>query len=264
MRPEDRKAILQLPDDDCRTSETAVVMVSCSAYSQVWMPFFTLFRRYWPDCPYPVYFLTDVEHHGIPDAPWMTDCIGTYAAGKSPIFAYTEPDDLGWCANFVRLMRFVREKHIIMFQEDFLLRAPVDTPVVRRLARYARENDIGCLRLMPCPGPDREWRRGAFLGEIAADANYRVSFQLAIWNRELIIDCAARAGSPWLMEQRGSELTRAQEKPFLSVHRESYDVPGSPVPYFITAITRGKWEKGALELLRREKISMDGITERIP
>jgi len=264
MRSQDKEAILKLPDDECSEYGTAVVVTSCSAYNQVWMPFFTLFRRYWPDCPYPVYFLTDVENCGIPGAPWMVDSIGQYAGGGSPVFTYTEPTDLGWCANFVRLMKFVKENRIILFQEDFLLTAPVDTPVVRRLVRYAHDSDAGCLRLMPCPGPDREWRRDSFLGEIGMEASYRVSLQLAIWDKRLIVELVSRVASPWLMERHGSALTRASKQPFLSVHRESYWEPGGPVPYFITAVTRGKWEKGALELLRKEGIPMDGITGRIP
>jgi hypothetical protein len=137
--------------------------------------------------------------------------------------------------------------------------------VVRRLARYAWENNVGCLRLAPCPGPDREWQHDAFLGEIGKGADYRVSLQLAIWDKDLIAGLASRIGTPWLMEQHGAELTKNASQPFLSIHRRSYqDMGPIPVPYFMTAITRGKWEKGALELLRREGIPMDGITERIP
>jgi hypothetical protein len=259
MRPQDRKAILKLPDD-CHPGDTAVVVMSCSRFKQVWMPFFTLFRRYWPDCPYDVCFLTDIEKGGIPDAPWLHESVGTSGV---PVIVYTQPTDLGWCGNFVRLMKNVREQRIILFQEDMLPTAPADTPVVRRLVRYAHQNDVGCLRLMPCPGPDRPWKN-PFLGEIDKDADYRVSLQLAVWDRNLITDLVARTTTPWMLEGQGARLTRGFRQSFLSVHRESYEWPGGPVPYFITAVTRGKWEKGALELLRREGISMDGITERIP
>ncbi len=39
----------------------AVLVMSCGAYRDLWTPFFTLFWRYWPDCPFEVYLGTDCE-----------------------------------------------------------------------------------------------------------------------------------------------------------------------------------------------------------
>lgn len=252
MKAEDREAIMELPDDDS-PGRTAVVIVSCSRFQQVWKPFFALFRRYWHDCPYPVYFLTDGERA----VTWET-----IVGDSAPLIKVTD-HDRGWRNNFLELIRTVQHEHVIVFQEDFLLLSHVDTPVVRRLTRYARESEVGCLRLMPCPGPDRPWKDG-FLGEIGRKTKYLVSLQLAIWNRDMLFRIVYGSRDPWDMENRGVEIAKEEKQPFLSVHRESPDDPGGPVPYFITAVTRGRWEKGALELLRREGIPMDGITERIP
>lgn len=261
MKAEDRKAILALPDDDgYMLDRTAVVVVSCSRFHQVWRPFFTLFRRYWPDCPYPVYFLTDTEKHGIPDAEWLYKDVGD---SGSPVIVYTTPKDRGWCDNFCRLSPVLQGMRILLFQEDFLLKAPVDTPVVQRLVRYAHDVGAGCLRLMPCPGPDRPWR-DPFLGVIGPEADYRVSLQVAIWDLELFRSLAMAAASPWVMEREGAKLTRDIPSSFLSVHRTSPEEAGSPIPYFATAVRNRRWLKGALDLLRREGISMDGITEIIP
>jgi hypothetical protein len=37
----------------------AVIVVSCDLYSDVWKPFFTLFFKYWNDCPFPVYLTSN-------------------------------------------------------------------------------------------------------------------------------------------------------------------------------------------------------------
>jgi hypothetical protein len=240
--------------DHLRTDEgsehrTAVVVASCFRYRQVWRPFFTLFHRYWPDCPYRVFFVSDTG--GL----------------VMPMFEGVEnigfPRDNGWCSTMITALEDLPFDRIILFQEDFLLTAPVETQTVRRLVQYAHDEDVGCLRLCPCPGPNRRWK-DSFLGEIGLDAEYRVSLQLAIWKRSVLLGLMRHGEIPWAIEANGRQRSAGIKEPFLSIWRELDDAPGGPVRYFITAVTRGAWERGALELLRREGIPMDGITGRIP
>src|SRR5262249_11393787 len=49
----------RLPDDSGLENRTAILVASCERYCQAWRPFFTLFQRYWPDCPYQVFLGTD-------------------------------------------------------------------------------------------------------------------------------------------------------------------------------------------------------------
>lgn len=239
-----------LPTDEGDERRTAVVVASCSRFRQVWAPFFALFGRYWPDCPYRVVFVSD-EDRGI----------------RLPMFAGVEnialPRDEGWCTNMIRALSGMGEDRIILLQEDFLFTARTDTHAVRQLVRYARDRDVGCLRLCPCPGPNRRWDV-PFLGELGRDTEYRVSLQAAVWKRSVLFGLMRHGESAWGVESHGSERSANMSEPFLSVWRESDDTPGGPVRYFITAVTRGVWENGALELLRREGIPTDGITRVIP
>ncbi len=40
-------------------SELAILVCSCDKYADVWEPFFKLFFKFWPDCPYPIYLLSN-------------------------------------------------------------------------------------------------------------------------------------------------------------------------------------------------------------
>jgi hypothetical protein len=214
------------------------------------MPFFTLFGRYWPDCPYRVFFVSDEERAAMP----VMEGVENISFQR----------DGGWCTNMVlALSRMTDVDRIILFQEDFLINAQVDTHAVRQLVRYAHDRDVGCLRLCPCPGPDQTWEV-PWLGEIGRDAHYRVSLQLAIWKRQVFTALMRLGEAPWSIEANGAVRSAAVKEPFLSIWRESDNIPGGPVRYFITAVTRGVWERGALDLLRREGIPMDGITRVIP
>ncbi len=41
----------------------AVLVISCDAYRDLWRPFFELFWRHWPDCPYPVHLGSELYTH---------------------------------------------------------------------------------------------------------------------------------------------------------------------------------------------------------
>lgn len=45
----------------------AVLVNSCDKYSETWIPFFTLLKKYWPDCEYPIYLNTENKKCSIPD-----------------------------------------------------------------------------------------------------------------------------------------------------------------------------------------------------
>jgi len=47
------------------TGDTCVLIASCDAYSDAWAPFFALMKKYWPDCPYPIYLISNYQDPGI-------------------------------------------------------------------------------------------------------------------------------------------------------------------------------------------------------
>jgi len=62
--------------------------------------------------------------------------------------------------------------------------------------------------------------------------------------------------SAWNMEVQGTIRSQALEVPFLSVKRSpGTDLVLDPaMPYYCTAIVRGRWVRGALDLCSREGI----------
>ena len=218
---------------------TIVAVVSCEKYKQIWNPFFILFKKYWKDCPYKIFFISNGELPNFEN-----------------IINFNLQKDFGWCTN---LSKFINNNHferVILFQEDFLLTNEVNTELVNFFVNYAYENDIGCLRLCPCPGPDKKWKDD-FIGEISLNAEYRVSLQLSIWKKNILLELLNKVNSSaWDFEFYGKEFSKSIKEPFLSIYRESEFFPGGPIKYFITAITRGIWENGALELLKKENISL--------
>ena len=217
--------------------EDAVVLVmTCQKFEQCWEPFFLLFKKYWPECPYRVVMGTDKgKYPGV-----ETISIGT---------------DLGWVQNCIYVLNIINAKKIIIFFEDFLPCSKFDNTRIIQLVNHSIEHNIGCLRLQPCPGPTATWDHDKSLGILQVGDNYRFSWQTAIWDKQTLLSLLDPKESPWETEVKGTKRTYLCNEPFISVKRGE-----SPVPYIITAVVKGKWQQSALDLLKKENIPMDKIT----
>ena len=220
------------------TSNIAVLVASCDKYQDLWKPFFTLFFRYWQDCPYPIYLGSN--HYVYNDSRVKTILVG---------------DDNDWSLGFRKMLEQIPYPYVILLLEDYLLKQRVDNDRIQSLAAYIKLNTAGVLRLFPCPGPDMPCADNPRVGEIRNGAEYRLSLQAAIWDRQVLLSLLRDGETPWQLEVLGSKRTNALNVPFLSVKRNnSHDYP---IPYFCTAVVKGKWIPDAVELCKKEGISVD-------
>jgi len=223
------------------TTDTSVLVVSCDKYQDIWKPFFTLFFRYWHDCPYPIYL-------GSNQRIYADQRVKTIAVG----------DDKDWSSGFRKMLEQIPQPYVILLLEDYLLKQRVDGDRIQALAVYMKRKMAGCLRLFPCPGPDVPCNDNIDIGEILKGSDYRLSLQAAIWDKQVLLRLLVAGETPWQLEVRGSKRTDTMETSFLSVKRNSDN--NYPIPYFCTAVVRGKWVPDAVELCKKEGIDIDLTT----
>lgn len=214
--------------------DCAVVVSSCDAFSDAWGPFFTLFFRYWPDCPFPIYLISNAETY--PDSRVRPLLIGP---------------DQGWANNTETALERLKLPYILWMLEDLLLEQPVDTAYIRRLFEEMKARHVATIRLFPSPPPDDTISEDLALGSIHISSPYRVSLLAGLWDTSVFLGLMQRGENAWQMEIQGTERSRKIARPFLSVQR--------PALHFLerTAIVRGQWMYQAVQLCRREKVSID-------
>jgi hypothetical protein len=223
-------------------NSTTIVVSSCDKFQDVWSPFFTLFFRYWPDCPFPIFLIANQQSY--PD-----DRVKTILAGE----------DRGWATNLRLALDKVPTPYVLYLQEDYFLAGKADTATILDLVAYMSHCRAGCLRLYPCPGPDLPCADNDYVGMISKTAPYRVSLQAALWDKEVLRSLLVDEESGWDMEIKGTERSRSLDVPFFSVKRDpaTNQVTNLALPYFCTAIVRGRWVREAVELCRREGMIID-------
>jgi hypothetical protein len=219
-------------------NDISILVASCDKYRDLWAPFFTLFFRYWPDCPYPVYL-----------------CANATSYEDSRVRALLVGADTSWSSNLKKCLDRFPTKYFILLQEDFLFTRFVDTRRICQLVHYFRERGAACLRLFPSPLPEKMMRDNPGVGEILRGATYRVSLQAAIWERAALYELLEEGESPWDLEDFGSKRSDLSDRLFLSIaerNRKKW-----PLDYFSTAVVQGKWVREAVAICAREGISVD-------
>jgi hypothetical protein len=91
----------------------ALVILSCDRYRDLWEPCLALYRRYWPDCPYPMFLVSETV--GIDD-----ERVCSLRTGSG----------LAWSDGVRIAIGALDHEQVLLVLEDFLLTGPVSTAAV--------------------------------------------------------------------------------------------------------------------------------------
>lgn len=204
-----------------------VLVTSCDAYLDVEGPFLTLFRRYWPDCPFELVLLTETTAG--------TGFDRTIRTGKGKT----------WSEMLVEALDLISTPYVMMLMNDYYLESKVDTSLILRRLAEAQEKNALNYRL--CPDPPRAVKNTA----------YSVSCKAGLWNREFLRGLASRTKSAWEFERYGSFMFDENDpRPILVTERQEFP--------FLDVVHKGCWEKFGVELLAREGIDYDYSVRGLP
>jgi hypothetical protein len=229
--PETHSSQVQDPGVAARSASCAVLVMSCDAYRDLWTPFFTLFWRYWPDCPFPVYLGTNRACFDHPR-------VRSLAAG-----------DHEWSNRLRSHLSEIETEYVLLLLEDYFFTEPISTEkIVEALCSLERLSGT-VLRLYPVPGPDEPVSGYSNIGRIAPLASYRVSTQASIWNKMNLPKLLQEEESIWDFERRGSRRSRCLLNGFYSTYR-------TVLPYR-QVVERGKWFRSAAKDFKGQQIGCD-------
>lgn len=222
--------------------QIGILISSCDNFRDLWEPYFTLFWRYWPDCPYPIYLITNYLRYD-------DDRVSSIQVGE----------DKNWSGNCRTALANFPHPYVLYTHEDFLLMKSVDTTHIKRLVSFMQKSRAAYLRLYPCPGPDVPLENTDEIGMISKGAPYRVSLQVALWRKDVLESLLVENETGWDMELKGSRRSDKIDLPFLSVTMDPTTGRNTnpPISYFCTAVVKGKWLSDAVKFCRAEGIEVD-------
>jgi len=221
----------------------SILISSCDTFSDCWDPYFHGLYKYWPDCPYNVFLVTNFKD-----------------SGDNRVQAIKVGEDKGWSHNTLQALKQIATPYVIYTHEDFWIERNVPG---RTIAEYVALMDKGkadYIRLFPCPEPDYGCQWDERLGVLADDASYRTSLQVSLWRKSVFQELIVEGENPWQFEIQGSARSRKYGDRFLSVKR-FLNPDGKAfhfgIDYVCTAINKGKWSKAAKIYAWHEGLAID-------
>ncbi len=221
-----------LDDKNC-----ALLVVSCDAYADLWTPFFTLLRQYWPDCPFPAYLGCG---NLSPDLPGIR--VLKSGGGRD------------WSKCMQDYLDQIPSRYVLVMLDDFFLRRPVPTAGVLHCLNFARQHEAVQVRLIPRPRPTDRLAGESLIGGAAAGSPYRLTVQAAIWDRAALHALLRPGESIWDFEHQGNVRTLAQRDGFYSVWRPVLPYQGWLAHH---VVEKGRWLPHEKWMFARQGIGCD-------
>lgn len=218
-----------------KDSDVAVVIKSTDKFEDCWPTTLECLKRFWPDCPIPIYTTSE-------KIPW----------GENPVIT---GENYGWCRNLEIVLDQIKVKYVLLTLEDLLFSQPVDTDLVSA-AIFAMMGGVP-KQIILGPGDQRiDQSVSEKFSTFCRHSNYSVSCTPTLWEVNWLREILAQADDPWMFEMRGSRYVRKHLSP-PQLWVAGPEEAKRPIKVVYSAITRGKWEQTAVNWLRNIGIEVD-------
>jgi hypothetical protein len=213
-------------------ADCALVIFSCDKYRDLWGPSLALHRRYWRDCPYPTFLVSET-------VPVEDPRVRPILVGAG----------LTWSETALSALRALPHRDILFMVEDFFLTGPVSSAAIEARRRSLHVLGGAYLRLVPLPRPNRRVAGHPGIGEHERGSRFRASLQAAFWKRRTLLDLLRPEESIWDFERNASVRSAAIAIPFYATWWFTLR--------YVNAVVAGRWTPMGRRVCRREGLTVD-------
>ena len=223
----------------------AILVNSFDGYNDLWNIFWDIFDKYWSDCPFPKYLISN-------ELKFERDGIINIKTGK----------EINWFDRTIKAMELVNEEYFIFFLEDYFLSKTVNSKDISDIVKKMKARDIFFYRL--------SLRNGLPLNQsfikLPHGTEYAITLQLGIWKKEAftkIIHELHNSGcnSPWEFEtylKNNYTYCPVQEGNLQGIRFDTKDLFG-----YKNAVLRGKWFPDVKKYYMQMGIDFSGSSREV-
>lgn len=219
--------------------DCAIVVSTCDNYSDIWELFFTLFQKFWPDNPYPVFLNSETLDYRNDNM-----AVTTLKARTA---------ELSWTRRLKEALERVESDYIVFMLDDFFLFDYVDTSRIEECVTYMRRDSNIAAIYLTCLGYQMEACALPGLEKCKHTSEMKAPLTIALWRKNTFLYYLDHDESPWEFELNSLERGLKRGDTFYSI---SKNVP-TAIPYHFYGLVAGKWFRPTVELLNARGITHD-------
>jgi hypothetical protein len=209
----------------------AVIILSNDASRDLWVPFVSNFKKEWPQCPYTLYFVTNLESFN-PEG---------FINIKTGLRLKWTSD---WASSYRAALNQINEEFLLVLLDDFLIRNP-DMKVIKQAFQELNSQNIDCIHLKNDPRiiiPEDK------LVAIYPDDHPYQAHLAAFWRKKTLLQLLADGENPWDFEVQGSKrLGRIGVA--AALRHDCFN--------YIGLVEKGEWVKNINQLINRHSLNLD-------
>jgi hypothetical protein len=231
------------------TNKITILINTSDNFEDCWYPFFTLFKKFWPNNDLPLYLNTEFknyEHYGL-------------NIKSTKVHEGVSDRKLTWSECLIKALQQVETPLVLYLQEDYFLESKVNNTIIEELAdkmiNAVEIKYIGLTNFGNYP-PFYHFIGGSNLKIVSKNSKYRISTQAGIWRTETLLSYLETDENGWEFEIFGSRRAKKRNDLFLTLDPD-YLKENKVFDYQLTGIIKGKWLDSIPVLFEREKIHID-------
>lgn len=213
--------------------KVAIVVSSCDAFQECWEPFIYSINKYWADCPWDVYMISNYKSI-------ESDKVNFILVGE----------DKGWASNLKKAISQIDADYIMYLQEDYFLEVKVNTIEINTHFVYCKENNIDYLRLF---GPffDDLAIEGTTYAYSPKSKRYRLCLRNAIWDKKSLDSILIEGNTGWQFEWNIEKYIDKNKIVINSLVLQSQYYPDKAIGSLgDTAVHKGMWTQSGYDYLK--------------
>jgi len=228
----------------------SILINTTDSFEDCWFPFFTLFKKYWPEYTGNIYLNTETKtytHEGL-------NIISIQNNKNTPNQRIT------WSECLIRALNVIDDDIILYMQEDYFLKDFVKNDIVEKFVQLMHDNyKIDCIHLTDAGG--HLGLQSTFhhkLHHLISPQRYLTNCQAALWKKSTLLSLIRPYENAWQFEEFGSKRAAKLKPIFLGVSRSfvkhnEFEI----IPYIFTGIIQGRWNDPVVDLFKKNNIAVD-------
>jgi len=232
-----------------KNSNYSILVNTTDSFEDCWIPFFTLFKKYWADYTDKIYLNTETKVFSFPG-------LNIISVQNNKL---TPTENITWSQCLIKALESIEDNIVLYMQEDYFIKSNVKNKIIEEFVSMMNEKNIDCIHLTD------QNTSGPFLPSTHTDlwlinkkAPYRVSCQAALWKRSVLLQYIRAYENPWQFEKYGTKRSQILDHKFYAVNRDKYILNKNEIiPYVFTGIIRGRWFEEVIELFEKNLITIN-------